>query len=120
MLISGAKSTMEIGLKFCVCGADIVNSPNTLPVGIAVGEQGQRRTRLLEQGPEEDVEDDEDHRRRHHLRFLPRALGKGPGEDPRNAIDEGAEQQLAHQRERGEVADEARSGFGFGARSSGW
>src|SRR5438270_5776442 len=30
MLIRGASNTMQIGLKFCVCGAEIVNSPNTL------------------------------------------------------------------------------------------
>src|SRR3954449_3203007 len=30
MLMNGANSTMQIGLKFCVCGADMVNRPNTL------------------------------------------------------------------------------------------
>ena len=30
MLISGANSTIEIGLKFCVCGAEIVNNPKML------------------------------------------------------------------------------------------
>src|SRR3954449_1825474 len=30
MLITGANSTIQIGLKFWVCGAEIVNSPKTL------------------------------------------------------------------------------------------
>jgi hypothetical protein len=29
-LITGANSTIEIGLKFCVCGAEMENRPNTL------------------------------------------------------------------------------------------
>src|SRR5437868_2022215 len=29
-LINGAKITIEMGLKFCVCGADRLNQPNTL------------------------------------------------------------------------------------------
>ena len=30
MLITGAKRTMQIGLKFWVCGAEMLNRPNTL------------------------------------------------------------------------------------------
>ena len=61
---------MKIGLKFCVCGADMREQAEHAAVGVAVGEQGQRRAGLLEQGPEDDVEDDQHHRRDHHLEFL--------------------------------------------------
>ena len=53
-------------------------------VGVAVGEQGQRGAGLFEQGPEDDVEHDQDHRRDHHLEFAAVAVEPGPGEDSRD------------------------------------
>src|SRR6476469_1195005 len=114
MLISGARITIAIGLKFCVCGAEIVNSPNTL---LSVLRSANR------------VSDDPACSNKvqkktlntistiaaHHLELGAGALGVGPDEDCRDADQERSEQQLAHERKRSDVADEARAGRGLRA-----
>ena len=72
-------------------------------IGVAVGEQGQRGAGLLEQRPEHHIEYDQHDRADHHLEFLTGALDEGPDQNAGHAQDEGAEQDLAHDRQRHDV-----------------